>query len=60
MFLGMSVPDQAAYGWPGCTRGMTRAMSELSEYRGTHPEFEAVGEKMIFPDYAQRRAISEK
>ncbi len=39
---------------------MTRAMSELSEYRGTHPEFEAVGEKMIFPDYAQRRAISEK
>ena len=26
--------------------GMTRAMAELSEYRSTHPEVEAVGEKM--------------
>lgn len=26
--------------------GMTRAMTELSEYRSTHPEFEVVGEKM--------------
>ncbi|MEB0107852.1 type II toxin-antitoxin system HipA family toxin [Pseudomonas sp. MH9.3] len=26
--------------------GMTRAMSELSEYRRTHPEFEVVGERM--------------
>lgn len=26
--------------------GMTRAMAELSKYRSTHPEFEAVGEKM--------------
>lgn len=26
--------------------GMTRAMAELSEYRNTHPTFDAVGEKM--------------
>ena len=26
--------------------GMTRAMAELSEYRNTHPAFDAVGEKM--------------
>lgn len=26
--------------------GMSRAMDELAEYRSTHPEFEAVGEKM--------------
>ncbi|MGY2373949.1 type II toxin-antitoxin system HipA family toxin [Pseudomonas sp. SDO524_S393] len=27
--------------------GMSRALSELSEYRNTHPAFDAVGEKMV-------------
>lgn len=56
--------------------GMTRARAELSEYRSTHPEFEAVGGEdhrclgsrtgeeyrcaVIYPACAHRRAISEK